>query len=260
MYLVLFFLAHVLVFSNATSPTPTSPPAFTSVTEITQTKRPSSSCFSILSASLSQTSTTPIPADVFLNVPKLHVGSLSMDVENLKADMNLNANIGQVIEINAGVQISVRKVNLTLNDLDTQLQLIVRMEHLADIVNRVFNSIDLNPMIMNAANNITSVFNKVVDSPEGLLGSITQDDITMNFLIDNFGHILQEIQAPSGITSAIVGNYIQNMTVTGKEIMLPRDRILKTYSYAPLDVMVDIVFDQAGKIIQAGVQKTMDTT
>lgn len=33
------------------------------------------------------------PPDVYLNVPKLHVGKIELDVDNLKADINLNAKV-----------------------------------------------------------------------------------------------------------------------------------------------------------------------
>lgn len=43
------------------------------------------------------------------------------------ADINLNANVAQLVQINAGVQISITKVNLTITDVDAQLELIVRL-------------------------------------------------------------------------------------------------------------------------------------
>jgi len=45
----------------------------------------------------------------------------------LTADINLNANVAQLVQINAGVQIGIQKVNITIADVDAQLELVVRL-------------------------------------------------------------------------------------------------------------------------------------
>lgn len=59
--------------------------------------------------------------------------------------------------INAGVQVSVQKINITITDVEAQLELIVRLGHLVDIVQRVFESLDLNPLLITALNDVTSI-------------------------------------------------------------------------------------------------------
>jgi hypothetical protein len=61
------------------------------------------------------------------------------------------------VTINAGVQVSIQKVNITITDVDAQLELVVRLGHLVDIVQRVFQSLDLNPLLITALNDVTSV-------------------------------------------------------------------------------------------------------
>lgn len=71
-------------------------------------------------------------------------------------------------------------------------------------------------------------------------------------LVDNLGNIVQEI----GGESTIVGNYEKNMTlVDGATKQLGNGLTQKTYSYSPLNSLVDIVFNTAGQIVQAVVQK-----
>jgi hypothetical protein len=194
------------------------------------------------------------PPDVYLNVPKLSVGRIELDVDNLSADINLNANVAQLVTINAGVQVSIQKVNLTIANVDAELELIVRLGHLVDIVNRVFSSIDLNPLLITAINNVTSVLGGVVGAVEGLLGSVTQNGNTLSFLVDNLGNIVQQVIGAGGTTtSTIVGDYLQNMTFTGQQQTLQGGLIQKTYSYAPLNALVNIVFNAAGQIVQATV-------
>jgi len=48
-------------------------------------------------------------------------------VDNLSADLNLAATVAQLVTINAGVQVGITKVNLTVVDVDAQLELVVRL-------------------------------------------------------------------------------------------------------------------------------------
>ena len=99
-----------------------------------------------------------------------------------KRQKNLNANVAQLVQINAGVQVGITKVNLTIADVDAELDLIVRLGNLVQIVNRVFESLDLNPLLINTLNNVTSVLDEVVGEVDGLLGSITQGGTTLKFV------------------------------------------------------------------------------
>jgi len=177
-------------------------------------------------------------------------------VDNLVADINLNANVASLVSINAGVAVSIQKVNITIVDVDAQLELIVRLGHLVDIVQRVFQSLDLNPLLITALNDVTSVVDTVVGSVDGLLGSITQSGTTLNFIVDNLGNIVQSVVGTAGqAVDTIVGNYLTNMTYTGVEETLSGGLTQKTYSYSPLNALVNIVFNAAGQIVQATVAK-----
>jgi hypothetical protein len=116
-----------------------------------------------------------------------------LDVDNLQANLNLAANVASLVSINAGVAVSVQKVNLTIVDVEAELELIVRLGHLVDVVNRVFQSLDLNPLLITALNNVTSLLDEVVGEVDGLLGSITQGGTTLSFIIDNLGNIVQQV-------------------------------------------------------------------
>lgn len=94
----------------------------------------------------------------------------------------------------------------------------------------------------------------MVGSVDGLLGSITQGGTTLNFIVDNLGNIVQSVIGPTGQTvDTIVGNYLTNMTYTGVETALSGGNVQKQYSYAPLNALVNIVFNSLGQIVQATV-------
>lgn len=189
--------------------------------------------------------------DVVLNVPELSVGRIELNVDNLEADINLHANVASLVSINAGVQLSIKEVNITIADVDAELELVVRLGHLVDIVNRVFESLDLNPLLLDTIGNVTDLLEPVIGAVDGLLGSITQGGSTISFLVDNLGNIVQEV----GGVSSIVGNYLQNMTQVGGETTLKNGLIQKTFEYSPLNAVVEMLFNTAGQVVQAIVNR-----
>ncbi|KAF2462464.1 hypothetical protein BDY21DRAFT_368504 [Lineolata rhizophorae] len=197
------------------------------------------------------------PPDVWLNVPDLSVGRIELDVDDLRADINLNAAVAGLVNVNAGVAVSIQKVNITISEVQAKLDLVVRLGHLVDIVNRVFDSLDLNPLLISAVSTVTGLVDTVVGEVAGLLGSITQGGNTVSFLIDNLGNIISQVLGGDGNpVSQIVGDYKQNMTFTGDSQTLPNGLIQKTYTYSPLNALVDIITNAAGQVVQATVQRS----
>ncbi|KAL4732125.1 hypothetical protein ACLX1H_001133 [Fusarium chlamydosporum] len=196
------------------------------------------------------------PPDVHLKVPELSVGRIELDVDNLHADINLNADIAKLVQLNAGIQIGIEKVNITIADVEAELELVVRLGHLVEIVNRTLSSLDLNPALINLLDSVGDIVEGVVGVVDGLLGSITQGDTKLNFLIDNLGNIVQQVTKAGGdAVSSIIGDYKQNMTFTGEEKTLQNGLTQKTYEYSELSALVNIVFNKAGQIVQAMVVK-----
>ncbi|MCJ1399899.1 hypothetical protein MMC11_003102 [Xylographa trunciseda] len=267
-----FFACFLLAFAapvfSATSTAPAASPVVgigsSTVTHTSSTTvPPTSPTAPTTAASLTSTPTTPAPSaaassfappDVLLNVPNLSVGRIDLVVDNLQADINLNANVASLVTINAGVALSIQNINLTIVDVQAELELIVRLGHLVDIVNRVFQSLDLNPLLINTLNNVTGALAPIVGAVDGLLGSVVQGGTTLSFLVDNLGNIVQQVIGANGSpVSSIVGNYLTNMTFTGATQTLQNGLTQKTYSYSPLNALVNIVFNAAGQVVQATV-------
>ncbi|KAK4196015.1 hypothetical protein QBC40DRAFT_287975 [Triangularia verruculosa] len=224
-----------------------------SATASSQTASPSTAS----SGGGTPTTTTPRPSgsnppDVYLRVPELSVGRIELEVDDLKADVNLNAEIANLVSINVGVAVGVQKVNITIADVEAELELVIRLGHLVDIVNRTLSSLDLNPLLINLLNNVSDVVDSVVGAVDGLLGTITQGGSTLRFLIDNLGNIVQEVAGEgTDIVSSIVGNYQKNMTFTGVAKELGNGLTQKTYKYDALGSLVNIIFNTMGQVVQA---------
>ncbi|CAN8097356.1 unnamed protein product [Discula destructiva] len=268
---LLLCLCSLFAFSAGQSPSsPSSTPDITSFSSATgasvSTATNATATTATETPTASSGSSTSNPPDVLLRIPNLSVGRIELDVDNLSAELNLQANVASLVNINAGVQVGIQKVNITISDVEAELELIIRLGNLVEIVNRTVASLNLNPTLITLLNTVTDVVTEVVGAVDGLLGSIVQGTSTVNFLIDNLGNIVQEVAGSAGSTvSSIVGNYLQNMTLTGSIQSLAGGLTKKTYSYEPLGSLVDIVFNALGQIVQATVvpsksQPTVTTT
>ncbi|KAH8201337.1 hypothetical protein TruAng_004505 [Truncatella angustata] len=200
----------------------------------------------------SSTSSSTNPPDVLLRIPQLSVDRIELDVDNLQAEINLAAQVAGLVEINAGIQVGITKVNITIADIDAELELIIRLGNLVDIVNRTLATLDLNPLLINVLNEVGDVLDTVVGAVDGLLGSIVNGDSKVNFLIDNLGNIVQEVEGTAGsLLSSIIGNYQQNMTYTGAQTILNGGLIQRTYKYEALNSLVNIITNSLGQVVQA---------
>lgn len=50
-----------------------------------------------------------------------------LDVDNLSAELNLQASVASLVTLNAGVQVGIQKVNITISDIEAELELIIRL-------------------------------------------------------------------------------------------------------------------------------------
>jgi hypothetical protein len=156
--------ASLVLAQSATSPI--TPPA------TSNTSRPPAQGNGTSTTRPPSVSTSTIP-DVLLQVPELHVGKIELIVEKLQADLNLNAKVAGLVQVNAGVMVGVEKVNITIADVDVNLELVVRLGHLVEIVGRVFDSLDLNPLLIGLIGNVTNLVGEVIGAVDGLVSNPT---------------------------------------------------------------------------------------
>ncbi|KAK7742013.1 hypothetical protein SLS53_004597 [Cytospora paraplurivora] len=249
-----------------------------SATQIASSTASSSKRSSTSTGTHPASSSTQPPPDVLLRVPNLSVGRIELDVDNLSAEINLAAEVASLVKINAGVQVGIEKVNLTIVDVQAELDLTVRLGN---------STLDLAPGLVGLLNGVTDVagnvvgnvvgnvgdivgnvlgdvggaaegaaggvVNKAVGSADGLLGSITQGRKSLNYIIDDSGNIVQVTGIADKTITSIVGNYQQNMTYTGQAETLAGGLVERTYKYSPLGALVKIIFNSLGQVVQTTV-------
>ncbi|HET6831632.1 MAG TPA: E3 binding domain-containing protein [Solirubrobacterales bacterium] len=83
--------------------------------------------------------------DVLLDVPVIKVDSIHLEVEDLAAQVSLQAKVLELLNLDVGVEIQLDRLKLDLKGVEAQALLKVRLDHVAAIVDRLMTTLDRNP-------------------------------------------------------------------------------------------------------------------
>lgn len=86
--------------------------------------------------------------DVILEVPELAVDSIGLTVQNVRAHVALDANAMNLVQVTAGVDVGIQKVQLGVVGVLAEAYLYVDLDNVARIVGRVVQTLDRNPAIL----------------------------------------------------------------------------------------------------------------
>lgn len=86
--------------------------------------------------------------DVILEIPELSVDSIGLTVADVRAHVSLDANAMNLVQLTAGVDVGIKKVQLGLVGVLAEVYLYVDLDNVARIVNRVVQTLDRNPQIL----------------------------------------------------------------------------------------------------------------
>jgi hypothetical protein len=100
--------------------------------------------------------------DVVLDVPNLKVDEIDLELDELKVRIALEAHVLDLLKLDVGADASLGRVNLKIKGVEAQALLKVRLDNLATILDRVMDTIDANPQILE----------RVVDQVGGALGDV----------------------------------------------------------------------------------------
>jgi hypothetical protein len=96
----------------------------------------------------SSTPATTPNRDVILEIPELSVDSIGLTVSNVKAHVSLDANAMNLVQITAGVDVGIKKVQLGIVGVYGEVYLYADLDNVARIVDRVVATLDRNPKIL----------------------------------------------------------------------------------------------------------------
>ena len=117
--------------------------------------------------------------DVLLDVPQLRVEEIVIDVEDLRAHVSVQADVLSLLRLSVGADVQLGGVHLEIRGVEAQALLKVRLDKVAEIINRVLATIDRNPEIIEqivaplgaAASELEGTVGRSVDDVVGALES-----------------------------------------------------------------------------------------
>ena len=131
--------------------------------------------------------------DVVLNVPNLSVKLIQLNVDNLNVGLSIGASVLNLVKLNAGAFVQADNVNLTIKGVQATALLVLRLDNVANILNRTLDLLE-NPEILTPL--LESINNEAstVDSTIGDVGQVVNDT---NGTLNNSGDVIQDIKGNS---------------------------------------------------------------
>jgi hypothetical protein len=105
--------------------------------------------------------------DVILEIPELSVDSIGLTVSDVKAHVALDANAMNLVQVTAGVDVGIKKVQLGIVGVMAEAYLYVDLDNVAKIVNRVVQTLDRNPQILiQVLKTVDTAVNSITGQPQ----------------------------------------------------------------------------------------------
>jgi hypothetical protein len=86
--------------------------------------------------------------DVFVDAPVVKVDEIKFEMDDLRAHLALLAEVGHFVQLNAGAAVRLGKVELDIQNVETQALLEVRLSEVTKILTRVLTTLDRNPELL----------------------------------------------------------------------------------------------------------------
>ena len=90
----------------------------------------------------------PDGPDVLLDVPVVQVDEIDLEVEDLRAQLAVMAEVRGLVELSVGVEARLGKVELNIQGVEAQALVKARLDNVSAILQRVLLSLDRNPELL----------------------------------------------------------------------------------------------------------------
>jgi hypothetical protein len=195
--------------------------------------------------------------DVVLDIPNLCVNRIFLKVDSLTAKLNLNAKIANLVRVDAGADVLVGNVDLTIQGVRAQALLLVDLDDVVYIVDQTLTFVDNHPEIVQQ---LGSTLQNTVGAVGGLvnrllLGTVTNAlGQTVQRLIDpGTGSIIEKALSAAGQQTAekVVGNITQLPVLS--QSADKSGNIIKRAKDAATNAIVQYTLSKAGKLLTASI-------
>lgn len=198
--------------------------------------------------------------DVVLEVPRLWVDSLGLEVDSLTATLSLDANIINLVSVTAGIDLVIDSVMLNLERVSTEAYLYVDLDNVARLVDRTIATLERNPEIvttlLSSVDTLVSTVGNVgarAVGPGGVLTS-TVDELgrTVEQTVSATGDIVERTLGTAGnlLSERNLGNLsdLEILSETTNAAGETVRRVLDTSGR-----VIEFVTDTAGNVTSARV-------
>jgi hypothetical protein len=193
--------------------------------------------------------------DVVLDIPNVCVQRIFLKVDSVTAKLNLDAKVANLLRVNAGADVLIGNVDLTIQGVRAQALLLVDLDDVVQAVDQTLTFIDNHPEVVNQ---LTSTLANVGGTVGGLVGGLVNGLLLGNIrnaagqavqrLVDQAtGNIIERTLATAGQAAAerVVGSItslqqVSQVTNTaGQLVRRVRDQT---------GAVIEYVQDAAGKL------------
>ncbi len=196
--------------------------------------------------------------DVVLDVPNLCVDRLALKVDSLSARLNLTAAISNLVRVNAGVDVAVGKLDLTIQGVRATALLLVDLDDVVHIVDQTLTFVDNHPEIVTQLGNTLQSTGAAVGTVTGtVVGTIRALLLSTTRLTD--GSVVQHVvdQASGSLidrTLSAAGQLLGQKTIGNVLTLAPLRDVTSTATQ-----LVRQVRDPAGNVIEYTLDRTRNT-
>jgi hypothetical protein len=88
------------------------------------------------------------PPDVLLDVSELEVDRISLEVEDLRAHVSVEAELANLVRLSVGVDATLDRVKLEIEGVEAKVLLKVRLKHIRAILEKALDTIAEHPEIL----------------------------------------------------------------------------------------------------------------
>lgn len=158
--------------------------------------------------------------DVVLNVPNLCVDRLQLGVRNLDVHVALDARVANLVEISAGADVNISRVQLGLYGVQAQALLLVDLDDVYQVVDRTLTFVDNNPQIVRS---LSGTVNNAVGTVGGVANTALQPGGVVSQTVGAAGQVLGNVTAPGGL----LGQTVNNLGQTVQRLVTPAGQIVE---------------------------------
>src|SRR5918997_19578 len=90
----------------------------------------------------------PEGPDVLLDVPVVKVDEIELEVDDLRAQVAVMAEVKDIVQLAVGADVSLGKVELKIEGVEAQALLKARLDNVTAILARVLTTLDRNPELL----------------------------------------------------------------------------------------------------------------